>query len=103
MHLVSKSQQLLLALSLTIAACSPRPLTVTAQPEQQYIIAKTYTADSTLSAIIAPYKRGVDTQMQVVIGHTDIPLTKAQPESTLGNFVADATLDAARKLDSTVV
>jgi 2',3'-cyclic-nucleotide 2'-phosphodiesterase (5'-nucleotidase family) len=71
--------------------------------EQQYIIAKTYTPDSSLSALLAPYKLGVDTQMTVVIGHTDMPLTKAQPESALGNFVADATLAAARKLDAKVV
>jgi 2',3'-cyclic-nucleotide 2'-phosphodiesterase (5'-nucleotidase family) len=44
-----------------------------------------------------------DTQMQVVVGHTDIPLTKAQPESTIGNFVADAQLFAAKKIDSRVV
>ncbi len=99
MHLILKPRQLVLVLSIAVTACSPRPLRVTAHQEQQYIIAKTGAADSNLSALIAPYKRGVDTQMQVVIGHTDIPLTKAQPESTLGNFLADATLDAARKLD----
>ncbi|KAK6022161.1 hypothetical protein OSTOST_12150 [Ostertagia ostertagi] len=52
--------------------------------------------------MLLPYKKGVDTQMQVVIGHTDIPLTKAQPESTLGNFMADAQLMAARVLDPKV-
>src|SRR5690606_11149141 len=40
---------------------------------------------------------------QVVIGRTDIPLTKAQPESTLGNFVADAQMIVAKKLDNKVV
>lgn len=78
-------------------------MTIAEHREQQYIIAKTYSADSSLSALLAPYKRGVDTQMTVVVGHTDMPLTKAQPESALGNFVADATLVAARKLDGKVV
>ncbi len=43
-----------------------------------------------------------DTGGNVVIAHTDIPLTKAQPESTLGNFVADAMLLAARREDEEV-
>ncbi len=53
--------------------------------------------------MLSPYKAGVDTQMRVVIGNTDIPITKAQPESTLGNFMADAQLEAAKKLDPKVV
>lgn len=89
---------------LLLCACSPKTsLHLASHKEQQYIIAKTYTPDSSLSVLIAPYKRGVDTQMQVLIGHTDIPLSKAQPESTLGNFVADAMLVSARKLDAKVV
>ena len=58
--------------------------------------------DSSLLSMLAPYKLGVDTQMKVVIGHTDIPLSKAQPESTLGNFMSDAQLLAARRLDPKV-
>ena len=50
--------------------------------------------------MLRPYKVGVDTQMQVVIGYTDIPLTKAQPECALGNFMADAQMAAAKKLDN---
>jgi 2',3'-cyclic-nucleotide 2'-phosphodiesterase (5'-nucleotidase family) len=95
---------LLLVALLHLLACSPKAsLTIAEHREQQYIIAKNYTADSSMSALLAPYKLGVDTQMTVVVGHTDIPLTKAQPESALGNFVADATLAAARKLDAKVV
>jgi 2',3'-cyclic-nucleotide 2'-phosphodiesterase (5'-nucleotidase family) len=53
--------------------------------------------------MLAPYKQGIDTQMQAVVGMTDIPLTKAQPECTLGNFLADAQLKAAQKIDPKVV
>jgi 2',3'-cyclic-nucleotide 2'-phosphodiesterase (5'-nucleotidase family) len=56
-----------------------------------------------MAKFLSPYKAGVDTLMQVVIGRTDIPLSKAQPESLLGNFVADAQLAAAKKKDSRVV
>lgn len=69
------------------------------QPAKEYVIDKTQPADSSLVRMLQPYKRGVDTQMKVVLGKTDIPLTKAQPESTLGNFVADAQLVAAKAID----
>lgn len=60
-------------------------------------------ADSFITALLQPYKVGVDTQMKVVVGHSDVPLTKSQPESTMGNFVADAQLAAAQALDPSVV
>lgn len=103
MPLLPEMKKLPLFLLLALASCSPRPLYVQEHREQQYIIRKEDKGDSTLTAMLVPYKRGVDTQMQVIIGHTDIPLTKAQPESTLGNFWADATLLAAQKIDPKVV
>lgn len=79
-----------------------KPYYIRQHREQVYAIDRNAAADSSLSSWLAPYKRGVDTQMQVVIGHTDIPLTKAQPESTLGNFMADAQLVAGRRIDPKV-
>lgn len=92
----------LILILMSISACSPRPLQVTSHQEQQYSISKAEPQDSVITALLKPYKRGVDTQMDVVLGHTDIPLTKAQPESTLGNFLADATLVAGRNVDPKV-
>jgi 2',3'-cyclic-nucleotide 2'-phosphodiesterase (5'-nucleotidase family) len=92
-----------LLLALVLFSCSPRPLLVQERRPQQYVIRQDAPADSLLSAMLLPYKRGVDTQMQAVIGHTDIPLTKAQPESTLGNFLTDAMLAAAQRIDPKVV
>jgi len=93
---------LLFLLLAATASCSKKPMYAHQQQPHQYTIDSTLHADSNLVKMLKPYKRGVDTQMQVVIGHTDIPLTKAQPESTLGNFVADAQLMAARVLDAKV-
>ena len=87
---------------LLLDGCSPKHLQIQNYQQQQYVISKEDAADSGITSLLRPYKRGVDTQMQMVIGHTDIPLTKAQPESTLGNFYADATLAAARRIDSRV-
>jgi len=83
-------------------SCSPRQMLVTSHTEQQYAINKSEVQDSSITALLRPYKKGVDTQMDVVLGHTDIPLTKAQPESTLGNFLADATLRAGKNVDPKV-
>ena len=102
MHHLPRLSSFLFAACL-FTSCSPRHLYVQEHKEQQYTIKKEDPSDSSLTSMLRPYKRGVDTQMQVVIGHTDIPLTKAQPESTLGNFLADATLMAAQKIDPKVV
>lgn len=69
---------------------------------QSYTISSEVPMDSSIYQLLSPYKRGVDTQMQEVLGKTDIMLTKAQPESSLGNFVADAQLVAAQKIDKKV-
>ncbi len=96
---------LLLALVIAptlLQSCS-KSLFVQSSNNQYYVVDPGIAADSGILAMLAPYKIGVDTQMQVVIGHTDIPLSKAQPESTLGNFMADAQLVAAQKIDHKVV
>jgi 2',3'-cyclic-nucleotide 2'-phosphodiesterase (5'-nucleotidase family) len=58
--------------------------------------------DSAMTAMLSSYKAGVDTQMQVVVGRTDIPLSKAQPECTLGNFIVDALFNKAKETDGGV-
>ncbi len=93
----------LLVLTTLLAASCAKNLFPAAQSHQYYVINQTIAADSQLMALLAPYKIGVDTQMKVVIGRTDNPLTKAQPESTLGNFMADAQLKSALQIDKKVV
>ena len=86
---------------LALAACSPKVYAPQSHTEQFYsITGKSAATDtSAIAHMLQPYKRGVDTQMTVVIGHTDEPLTKAQPESLLGNFMADAQLEAGRRIN----
>jgi len=80
-----------------------RPYYIQQRTAFNYTIDSTVSSDTNFTAFLKPYKSGVDTQMQIVIGHTDIPLTKAQPESTLGNFMVDAQMVAAKKIDNKVV
>lgn len=48
--------------------------------------------DSAAHYLIAPYKLKLDSQMNRVIATTTTKLTKDKPESTLGNFVCDASV-----------
>jgi 2',3'-cyclic-nucleotide 2'-phosphodiesterase (5'-nucleotidase family) len=100
MRLLNRNRFLLLIL-IGLCACR-QPYYMQRHGSKTYAV-EHGAADSNMLAMLAPYKLGVDTQMQVVIGFTDIPLTKAQPECLLGNFLADAVLKAAQKLDAKVV
>ncbi len=46
--------------------------------------------DAAIKALIQPYKIKLDKQMNQVIGETVTDLKKKRPESTLGNWMADA-------------
>ena len=67
-----------------------------------------YSVDSTAAAhtgmrqLIAHYQKGVDSQMSIAIGHSTATLTKQQPVSDLGNFLAHAQLSVAQKLDKDI-
>lgn len=58
--------------------------------------------DDSITALIAPYKSQIDAEMNEVIGTVAKELTKRKPESTLGNFYADAMMTGAAKLDPEV-
>lgn len=102
MRQYQRTSQFLLFAFLLFTACH-KPFYIQQHTERNYAIDKTIVTDSSLVKMLQPYKAGVDTQMEQIIGHTDIPLTKAQPESTLGNFMADAQMIAAKKIDNKVV
>ena len=52
-----------------------------------------------LDEIIAPYKESLDERMNTVIGRANKTLTKQRPESTLGNWMADAMQNQVNELD----
>ena len=89
------------ALILLLACSSPKS-SITKHTEQFYTIDASLGKDSLMQAFLSPYKKGVDTIMQGVLAYSDVPLTKAQPECTMGNLIADAQLVSARKIDSNV-
>ncbi|SEB20379.1 5'-nucleotidase C-terminal domain-containing protein [Pedobacter hartonius] len=70
----------------------------------EYGIASTIAADSAVIKTYLPYKLRLDSQMNAVIGHTDLALSKTSVggESLLGNFFADASLAEAKKIDPSI-
>jgi len=55
------------------------------------------TDDAEITALIQPYKVVLDKQMDEVIGTSAVDLSKKRPESTLGNWMADAIQRQAEK------
>ena len=51
-----------------------------------------------MEATIAPYTAQLSDQMNQVLAEVSVPLTKGQPESSLGNWTGDILLSAARDL-----
>ena len=86
-----KSQLLVLILLLSLVSCS-RNYTLTSNEKKIYKMDSAYSPDSKVVSIIAPYKIKIDAQMNEIIGFSETEMQKAEPESKLGNFVADATL-----------
>lgn len=60
-------------------------------------IEATASKDSSLLALIKPYGDSVRIKMDQVVGMVEGTLEKTSPESTLGNFMADAYLAMARR------
>jgi 2',3'-cyclic-nucleotide 2'-phosphodiesterase (5'-nucleotidase family) len=80
-------------------ACSPKQFELNTY-QAQYLTIKDSIPDwDTMTRFIGIYKGRLDSIMNEPVGSTAVPLTKAQPESTLGNFVADAQLAGGKKLD----
>lgn len=66
----------------------------------EYKVTQDVTADSSVIRTYQPYKLKLDSQMNEVLGYSENELTKklVNGESSLGNFLADASLAEARKI-----
>lgn len=94
---------LLLLLFFTISACNINYHIVKSNREEQNINSS-LAVDSAIIKTYLPYKVQLDAEMNKVIGYTEVELTKQSdlPQSVLGNFFADAVLNQAKKIDSTI-
>jgi 2',3'-cyclic-nucleotide 2'-phosphodiesterase (5'-nucleotidase family) len=82
---------------LLVVSCSRVYQPISLQYDAYRISAST-PADTNLTALIKPYADSMNQSMNEVVGVAEITLEKEQPESTLGNFMADAMLFKAKEL-----
>jgi 2',3'-cyclic-nucleotide 2'-phosphodiesterase (5'-nucleotidase family) len=93
---------ILLNLTIILIVGCKHPFGLTSHQDRFYTPGKTdsvYTGDQKIQNRIKPYQSSMESKMNVVIGRTAHVMEKGQPESTLGNLVADLCLDTIRKLN----
>jgi 2',3'-cyclic-nucleotide 2'-phosphodiesterase (5'-nucleotidase family) len=96
--MLSKSRLCLLILPVLLSSACHKPRAIVQQESKQYKVAN-ISPDSQLLQLVSPYKQKMGAELKVVIGITDTVLYRAQPEGTLGNFVADAMLAKAKMIN----
>lgn len=62
-----------------------------------YSVSDTTFSTNDLDSLINPYQVEMESKMNKVIGHSSYNLTKYEPESPLGNFVADVIFESGFK------
>lgn len=107
MHIKSWYKYSILAIGLATlgTSCATKKLPITAafyQSHQYTTIDSNTVANNDVSTFLGQYTHRKDSIMNEVIGFSEVALTKKLPESTAGNFMADAQLEGARKLDPNV-
>lgn len=83
---------LYLGLVSLVVGCAVQPFQLSSS---NYKVSDYPTKDTTLTKLIAPYKDSLSKTMNAVIGFSVYGLTKKQPESNIGNFMANAMLTTA--------
>lgn len=82
--------QIIYIAAVLLSSCSTQ---LVIDHNQNEIIPVISTPDSAITAIINPYKIGIDSVMNEVICISEKEMTKGRPESLLGNFVTDLCLE----------
>lgn len=95
----SRFYALLLLLALSFTACKTQQHFIDSYQTSFTPIDSTRPHDSSMDKMLEPYRVKMHEAMDQVIGYSEVPMSKAQPECTLGNFMADAQLAIARKTD----
>lgn len=100
---------LFLLIATSFFACKTTQNIAKVEPSnKEFTKEKNLETDQETEALIAPYKKEVDGKMNKVIGQNTEEIVKAQPESALGNFCADAIFKMAEdyggeKIDFSVI
>ncbi len=88
----------LLLITLLLGACANRPITHSLTHHEFIEMSHPALIDSTIDAIIQPYRDSLDLAMNKVIGTSSASMRSFKPESPLSSFVADLVYDAGFKV-----
>ncbi|MCA1745051.1 MAG: 5'-nucleotidase C-terminal domain-containing protein [Bacteroidales bacterium] len=83
-----------LFISLIFASCTNHPITHRLTHHEFIEISNPAQIDSSMDAIIQPYRDSLDLAMNKVIGTSSASMRSFKPESPLSSFVADLVYDA---------
>lgn len=82
---------------LSLNACRAKLNVAEIQPQKNISIGQDIPDDGAVKSVIIPYKQQMDAQMNAKISHTATELTKEGDNSSLGNLLADYTLEGAKE------
>lgn len=82
----------------TLISCQRYIHTADVTHRKYQIESASYPVHTGIAAMIEPYKLGVDSVMNEVIGYNDVELLKGKPSSTLTNWFTDALHEATQNL-----
>lgn len=89
----------LLAGSALLVSCN-RHFSVSGNQYKEYSIDQQTEVDSSLVNYYLPFKKQLEAEMNRVIGHSEVALTKpSEPETLMGDFFSDAILTEGLKKD----
>ena len=88
---------------LLIFSCACSPVFKASSVQYKGYQVESQRKDSSLQTFLQPYSDSVNSSMNTVLGQLAVDLDKRQPESSLGNFMADAMKAMAEKYYKTTV
>lgn len=87
---------LFLAVALMLVSCS-NDYRISDVRHYNYEISEDVEVDEEIEAFLMPYREALEAEMNEIVGQTSESMTRAQPESSLGNFVADLILEQGKR------
>jgi 2',3'-cyclic-nucleotide 2'-phosphodiesterase (5'-nucleotidase family) len=100
MAYILQTNRLLAYLALFIVvSCAPKVNHLASVDSQRYRLDESFAQeDKDIDQLISPYRNELDQKMNIVIAQSNEEIFKEKPNSPLLNFMADALLEAARKV-----
>lgn len=78
-------------------SAGPASWAVREKPASFVLVADSVGEDPGVAALVVPFRERLERIMGEVLGEAAVPMSKGWPEGPLGNFAADALLQAARR------